>query len=833
VRAEKVVFSMDTLLQDIRYGLRLLRKTPAFSVAIMLIVATGVGAGATIFSVVESSLLWNQNPNVDRWVMMRAFFPHRNMRVFSFSSGEYLDFAGLTDVFERVGAVHGINATLFVDRTPQVVEETLVTSDMMPMTATPPLLGRIFSEDDDKPGNPKTTVLTYELWQHAFGGDRKVLGRAIRIDDDHYTVIGVMPPRYNLWGGSVFVPFQLDRASADRTDRRMRVVGLLRRGVSVEQAHARLADFARTMAREHADTNPEYNGMQVSTWNIKEAVIGGVRPVLLILLAAVGFVIVISCANIGNLLLARASGRRREIVVRAALGASQFRIVRQLITESVLLSLMGGGLGVLFAAWGVPAVVALAGESQLPNAGDARLDAGALALAIGVSAVMGIVFGLAPALYTVRDDLAHAVREGGLQAGGSRRERWTRAALVISQVTLAMVVLAGAGLMIRSYRELMRLDVGYDTHDALTMQLALPMDKYPRAEMITAFYRELVERLRAANGIDGAAVATGRPLMDRIVDVSTQDFYLSNALGAASVPNADVRVVSPGYFGVAGMRLIRGRLLEDGDTSLTETVAVINQTMAKLFWPGKEAVGEHLRLATLYGNGAGITSAAARDAAAHSWVRIVGVVSDARQVNVAEVPVRQELFFPVAQRPEMSRAVTLIVRSRLPTNQATATVRRAVAAVDADRPIFEVITLEQAVANSLATARLATVLLAVFACVAIALAGIGLYAVVAYSVSRLTRDIGIRIALGATPRDVLRLTMGDGWRMTFAGLTLGIAAALMLTRLMRGLVFDVSTSDPLTFAAAAALLASLATLASYLPARRATRIDPARALRAE
>jgi putative ABC transport system permease protein len=808
---------MDTLLQDVRYGLRLLRKTPAFSAAIVLIVAIGVGAAATIFSIVESSLLWNQNPNVDRWVMMRAFFPHRNMRVFSFSSGEYYDFAGLTDVFERVGAVHGINATLFVDRTPQVVEETLVTADMMPMTATPPLLGRVFSEDDDKPGSPKTTVLTYELWHHAFGGDRNVLGRAIRIDDDHYTVIGVMPPRYNLWGGSVFVPFQLDRASTDRTDRRMRVVGLLRRGVSVEQAHARLADFARTMAREHADTNPEYDGMQVTTWNIKEAVIGGVRPVLLILLAAVGFVVVISCANIGNLLLARAGARRREVVVRAAVGASRFRIVRQLVTESVLLSLIGGGLGVLFAAWGVPAVVALAGESRLPNAGYAKLDAGALALAFGVSAVMGIVFGLAPALYTVRNDLAHAVREGGLQAGGSRRERWTRAALVVSQVALAMVVLAGAGLMIRSYRELMRLDVGYDTHNALTAQLVLPMDKYPRAEMITAFYRDLVERLRAANGIDGAAVASGRPLMDRVVDVS----------------NADVRVVSPGYFGVAGMRLIRGRLLEDGDTSLTEPVAVVNQTMAKLYWTGKEAVGEHLRLATLYGNGAGIASGAARDAATNSWVRIVGVVSDARQVDVAEIPVRQEMFFPVAQRPEMSRAVTLIVRSRLPTDQATGTVRRVVAAVDADRPIFEVITLEQAVANSFATARLATVLLGVFATVAIALVGIGLYAVVAYSVSRLTRDIGIRIALGATPRDVLRLTMGDGWRMALAGLTLGIAAALMLTRLMRSLVFDVSTTDPLTFAAAAALLASLAVFASYLPARRATRIDPTIALRTE
>ena len=826
---------MDKLLQDVRYGLRMLRKAPGFSGVIVLIVAIGVGAASTIFSIVESSLLWNENPNVDRWVMLRAFFPRQNMRVFSFASGEYLDFRQLTDLFEGVGAVHGINATLFVDQAPHLIEETFLTADMIPMTATAPLLGRVFTADDDTPGAPKTTVLTYELWQHDFRGDRNILGRSLRIDDEHYTVIGIMPPQYTLWGGSLYLPFQLDPADSDRSNRRMRVVALIRKGISVEQAHARLEEFATTLARDHAGKNPEYQGMQLTTWNIKEAVIGGVRPVLLILMATVGLILAISCANIGNLLLARASGRRREMVVRVALGAPRRRILRQLLTESLLLSLAGGALGILLAAWGVPAAVNLIGESQLPNAGYARLDNGALLLALAVSIIMGFVFGLAPALYTVRRDLARAIREGGRQTGGNRQERWTRTALVISQFALAMVVLAGAGLMIRTYRELLRLDLGYNAHNALTAQLVLPADRYSSGEKIIAFYGDLIERLGAARGIEGAAVTSGRPMMDRVVDVSTQDFSLPDQDGEKSAPNANVRVVTPDYFNVAGMRLIHGRLFGDADTARTEPVAVINQTMARIYWPRQDAVGQSIRLGTLYSNGAGAASAPASEPGSSSgrFVKIAGVVSDARQVRVIEIPVRQEMFFPMAQHPQMTRAATLIVRSGLPTDQVASMVRRTVSVIDPDRPIFDVITLEQAVSDSLATTRLATVLLGLFAAVAMTLASVGLYAIVAYAVSQRTREIGIRVALGARPRDVLRLALGDGWRLAAIGLLTGIVAALLLTRLMRSLVYDVSTTDPVTFAATGALLAAVALFASYIPARRAVRIDPTTALRCE
>ena len=825
---------MDKLLQDVRHGIRILRKAPVFSAVIILIVAVGVGAASTIFSIVESSLLWNENPNVDRWVMMRAYFPQQNMRVYSFSAAEYFDFRRLPDVFERVGAAHGINATLFVSDAPQLIEETFLTADMIPMTATKPLLGRVFTAGDDRPGAPLTTVLTYELWQHEFRGDPSILGRNIRIDDEHYTVIGVMPPHYEVWGGQLYLPFQLNPADSDRGNRRLRVVALIRKGISVEQANARLAQFAATLAHDHAGTNPEYQGMQVTTWNIKEAVIGGVKPVLLILMAVVGLIVLISCANIGNLLLARASGRRREMAVRAALGAPGRRIVRQLLTESLLLSLAGGALGTLLAAWGVPAAVALVGQSQLPNSGYARLDAGALLLALGVATAMGILFGLAPAAYSARGDLARAIREGGLQAGANREERWTRAALVVSQIALAMVVLAGAGLMIRTYRELLRLDIGYNIHNALTAQLTLPADRYPTGEKITAFYTALIERLDTTHGIEGAAVATGRPLRDRVTDVSTQDFSPAGHEGEKNNPNANFRVVTPQYFDVMGVQLLRGRMFSPMDTAQTDAVAIINQTMAKLYWPKGDAVGQSIRLGTMYSNGAGAApEASAGDARAGRWVKIVGVVADAKQMDIIDAPVRQEIDFPLQQRPELARAVTLIVRSPNPTEQVTGAVRSAVAGIDPDRPIFAVMTLERVVADLFATKRLATVLLGFFAAVAMTLASVGLYAIMAYSVSQRTRDIGIRMALGARPADVLRLALGEAWKLTAMGLVVGIASALLATRMMRSLVYEVSTTDPLTFAVAAVVLAAVAFLASYGPARRATRIDPTIALRYE
>jgi putative ABC transport system permease protein len=818
---------MDTLLQDVRYGLRILRRARGFTVLVILVVALGVGAATTIFSIVETALLWKENPNVDRWVLLWGSFPRKNLRTFHFSPPELVDFRGLTDIFESVGAASGFNGTIYIDGLPEFVQGTYVTADMIPMTGIAPISGRAFTAADDRPGAPGTTVLTYEIWQKRLHGDPGIVGTAIRINNEHYTVIGIMPPHYGLWGGDLYLPFQLNPSQNDRANRHLRVVALIRKGVSFDQVNARLQQFARTLERDYAGANPEYEAMGIATWNIREAVVGGVKPLLMILLGVVALIVAISCANIANLLLARASGRRREMALRAAIGAPRTRIVRQLLTESLTLSLAGGAAGALSAAWAVPAAVSLIGEARIPyaNLHTPTLDARALLLAIAVASVMGVLFGLAPIVHSAWSDLSQAIRSGSPQAGSNREARSVRAALLVSQIALAMVVLVGAGLTVRTYRQLFRLDLGYDTRDALMASLALPGDRYPTADKTLAFYRTLLDRLASAPGIRGAAVATGRPLMDRVTDVATQDFSLAGREGDTNVPNADLRIVSPQYFEVVGIRLLRGRLPNDNDTPQSEPVAVINQTMATLYWPGRDPVGQTIRLGPHYSS--------EPDASVGRLVKIVGVVSDARQVRVVDVPVRQEIFFPLAQRAEMAHGVVVIVRSHLATEGVTNTLRQTVAALDPDRPLFDVVTLDQAVADSFATKRLAMVLLGFFAAVAVALASVGLYGTMAYAVSQRTREIGIRMALGAQPRDVLRMIVGEGSRLALTGLALGILSALAATRLMRSLVFEVSTTDPATFAMTGGLLAAVALAASYLPARRATRVDPLSALRIE
>ena len=648
------------------------------------------------------------------------------------------------------------------------------------------------------------------------------------VDGESYTVIGVMPPFYDLWGGELWLPFQLDPADSDRGNRRFWILGLLRPGVTAQQANAAVARFARQLDQEYSGTNPEYAGLQMDLWNVKQAVIAGIQPSLLMLLGAVTLLLLIACGNVGSLLLVRAAGRQREMAIRAALGATRARMVRQLLTESVVLSGLGGALGMLLASWGIPVVVALVPWDELPPNGPVRLDSMPVLVSAGVSVLVGIVIGLAPALFAARRDLMMAVKEGGAQGGRSRQARRTHASFVVAEIALAVVVLAGAGLMMRTYGELLRLDLGYNPRNIITMELKLPPAHYHTVSQMSGFYRELLARLASEPGIDGVAAVSGRPMADRTVDLSTQDFQPEGWRGDKNIANANFRVITPEYFRVMGTKLLRGRLFSESDDEQHPQVAIINQTMAKMFWPNSDPLGQRI----LLGSHADYSAVEGTDSNG-TWAMVVGVVEDAKQIRVLEAPVRQEMFFPLKQRPQMARGLVLVTRSPLPPEAVTETVRRQVLALDPELPISGVYTMQRIVANAFGPKRLTTVLLGFFAFVAVLLAAVGLYALIAYSVAQRTREFGIRMALGAGRKDILALVLRESTRLVLIGVTGGVAAALLATRVMKSMLYGVSATDPATFAAVAVLLAAVALLASYAPARRATEVDPMCALRVE
>ena len=815
---------LETIWQDLRYAWRVMRKNPGFSAMAIVIVAVGIGASTTLFSVTDTALRRGLYPVSDRWFMMRAFFPERNLRVFTFSIPEYLEFRTQDQIFEKVAFIGGSVCTLFQDNSPDLIECTRTTVDAIPMTHVAPLFGRTFLPEEDTPGGAKVAVLSYELWQRRFHGDQHVLGTHIKLDGESYTTIGVMPPHYSLWGGDIWLPYQLHLADTKSDDRRARVIALARTGITEQQVDARLEELAHRMERDYTGTHPEYRGMTLSAWNVHEAVVGFVKPALMILLSAVGLLILVACANLGSLLLSRATTRRREMAIRSALGARRGRIMRQLIVESLALSFLGGVLGMLLAIWGVPVVVSLV--PQLPNAGQAALTSGALLTALAVAFVMGILFGMAPAFSSARTKLTEAFKEGSGAAGFGRSSHLVRNTLVVSEIALSLVILASAALMIRTYWQLTQLDVGYRTRNLLTMEVSLPDSRYPHLGDLAKFFRELEPRLRALPGVQGAAVVSGHPLMDRIVDAATQNFEVEGRQGEKDVANANFRVITPDYFKVTGTRLLSGRYFEEQDDADHPNVAIINKTMARLFWPKESPVGKRIRLGALSGQ----TVAPGPDTS--PWVTIVGVVDDAKQIVVIDAPIRQEMFFPMLQRGAL-RGMTLMLRSELDESTLTDAARHAIQSIDPELPIHEVYSMQQLVSYSFGPKRLTTMLLVFFAIAAVTLAMVGLYAVMAYAVTQRTREIGVRMALGARPRDVLITMLKQGVQLGALGLLLGLIASLGATRVLRSLFIDIDPVDPVTLALVGLGLGIVVLLASYVPALRATKVDPMIALRHE
>ena len=825
---------LETLLQDVRFGVRLIVKNGALSTIIVAIVAVGIGAGTSLYSLIDACLIRTTITRAvaDRWEVVRAYLPHQKTFVNFMSVPEILEVKQLHELFEAVGAVHGDSLTLTRGEYPERILGTRVTANAIPMTQTAPILGRTFREDEDRPGGPRVVVLSYELWQRRFSADRNALGSVIRLDDLDYTIIGVMPPYYDLWGGELWIPLQLDFANNNRSDRRNWIVAVMRRGVTEAQANARLRALSKQLEQQYGTTTPEYRDWDLRVWNIKEAVIGGVKPALLVLAGAVGLLILIVCANVAVLLLVRATSRLKEMALRIALGAGRARLIRQMLTESLLLSFAGAAAGVCMSAGCLPLLVRLIPRDYLPTAPElVRVDHSAIAVACGIALITGILFGIAPALQISKQDFVESLKESGSKIGGSRFGRLLRNALIVTEIALSLVVLAGAALMAQSYRHLEGIDLGFRADHLLNFRVSLPETKYPRGNQIVQFFKRALQEMGAAPMIESAAAVSGQPMGDRAVDLASRDFTIEGRPNedARAIQNAYFRVISPDYFRTMGARILQGRDFSERDGRDAPRVALINQTMARTFWPSADAVGQRIYLGRNYGRPDVFAGAEADERP----LTIIGVVSDVRQTRVIDAPVRQEFYVALAQQTNPPRIMTLLARSMLDPAKLTESARKAIRSADVEQPIYDVSPMDQVVADSFGPKRLTLFLLVFLSAVALVLACTGLFATLSYSVGQRYRELGIRVAVGAKPYDILRLVVFEGTYLAVAGVTLGLLTAFGLTRLMQTLLYEVNATDPVILAGTAMALVTVAVLASYFPARRATQVDPTTVLRSE
>jgi putative ABC transport system permease protein len=822
--------AIESVLQDVRYAGRMIRRAPGLSFVLIAIVAIAIAASTALYTLADACIIHAiRYPAADRWVEVRARkAEQRTFQNFS-SVPELMDVERLTDVFEHVGAIIGTGFTLRDGAYPEFVDGTSVTAGVIPMLGVAPLLGRTFTEAEDRPGAPEVVVLSEEFWARHFDRDRTVLGRTMNIDGTPYTIVGVMPPNYSLWGGELWVPLQLDRVHLDREARQYFIIGVLRPGVTQAMADARLATLSQQMASDYRLTDPQYAQQRYETWSIIEAVTAGLKPAFFALSAAVVLLILLACINIATLLVARAVSRGRELSVRAAIGAGRRRLVRQMLTESIVLACAGGAAGVVLAVWMTPIVFRLIPPAYVSSTVDPHVQVNltALLVAVGGMLVTGILFGAVPASLAAGSNLAASLNGRGT-AGGPGSGRRMQTLLLVAEIALVLVVLASATLTIVSYRRLQMMDLGFVPDHVLTFSFSLPIDVYRKTDTIAAYHEDLLTRIRRIPGVVAAAETSLLPLGYRTVDVTTYDIDVEgHPVAPGGVPdNANFRIVSPGFFDTARTPLIEGRTFDQSDNGTKAAVALVNETMAREYFPGG-ALGRVFRLRERFGR---------RDL--HAPVRsqtapitVVGVVHDAKQTNVIDAPIRPEFFLPLAQRPTDARAMAVMLRTTGDPEAAAGAVRRIVTEMDPGQAINDFRTLDDSISASLGSRRLTLLLLSFFAVVSLALAALGLYAVTSHGVAQRTREIGIRMALGADARGVVALITREGLRVIGLGLLIGILASLAATRIVSAQLYGVSPTDPIVLASVAALLGGVALLAAWIPARRAVQVDPLVALR--
>jgi putative ABC transport system permease protein len=813
---------MQTIWQDIKYGIRVLWKSPGFTLVAILVTALGIGANTAIFSVVNAVLLRPLPfPQSEQLMTVWETNQARGLMQSAVSYPDFADWRAQNHVFERMASYHTNDFTLTGNAEPQRLQGAVVNADLFPLLGAQAQLGRTFRPEEDQPGDSgSVVVLSHRLWQQRFNSDPNVVGRAVTLDGQSYTVIGVMPAGFQfpvqnepveLWTSVSGDASGAEPITSQRGAHYMYVIGRLKPGVTRAQAQAELDTIASRLAQLDPDHNKN-RGVYVQP--ALEGLVGDIRPALLILLGAVGFVLLIACANVANLLLARATTRHKEIAIRSALGASRWRVVQQLLTESLLLAFVGGALGLLVALWGTDLLVKL-NSTDIPRVAQTGLDMRSLGFTLVVSLLTGVLFGLVPALQASKSDLNETLKEGGRSAGTGARRNHVRNTLIVAEVAIAVVLLVGAGLLIQSLRRLQHVNPGFDPANVLTLNVGLPDVKYTSQQQ-ASFYRNLHERIEALPGVVSASAIYPVPLGGDRIGVSFETE--GRPVPKSDEPVLEFRVVNPDYFRTMSIPLVKGRDFTARDDKQATPVIIVNEAFAQKFFPGEDPLGKRIK--------PGI----ATDETKPVMREIIGVVGDVKHKSLS-ASADPEGYVPEAQIP--FDTMTLVVKTSVPAESITSAVRNEVYALDKDLPVYTVKTMDNYLAASVAQPRFNTLLLALFAGLALVLTVVGLYGVMSYAVVQRTHEMGIRLALGAQTRDIFKLVIGQGMLLALVGVGLGLIGAFALTRIMASLLFGVRATDPLTFGTVSVLMIGVALLACYVPARRATRVDPMVALRYE
>jgi putative ABC transport system permease protein len=815
---------MDTFFQDLRFGARTLARNPGFAAVAILTLALGVGANAAIFSVVNAVLLrplpWSEpNRAVMIWSRWTAF------EKTWVSEGEINDYRKESRTVAEIGAWDDGQVNLTGDGDPERVSAGSVTANLFSVLGATPIRGRVFTAQEDVPNGPRVAIVGYGLWQRRYGGDPAMVGRTIQINGAPYEVVGIMPADFvlptdfqNPAPSVLWTPSGWDSGATDHGNHGYYAAARLRPGVTVAQARDDLHTIAQNWtARGLYPPQMQYDAVVIS---VKEEVVGTVRRAIWLLFGAVGFLLLIACANVANLLLARAEARQREMAVRTALGAGAARVVRQLLTESLVLASISAAAGLALAGIGVR-LLAWWNPSSIPRVAGASVDWRVLLFTAAAALVTTVIFSIAPAARLLKSDLTESMKEGGGNATtGSGRTRF-RNGLVVAEMALAVVLLVGAGLMLRTLWALQRIDLGFNPTGVLTMRISLPNTTYVRPEQVVNFYSTLIDRIDAIPGVTAAGAARSLPLGSTIGDFGLRVDGYAPPPGTGA--KGDWQIVTAGYMPAIGERVQRGRAIERTDTTDSQLVGLINEEMARRYWAGRDPIGGRFAIGQRMDR---------------PWITVVGIVKDVRHNGLTDV-VKEKFYIPHTQwhrslgNANLIRGMTLVVRTGGTPSALTSQVKDTIRQLDPNLPVADVRTMEDVVGGAMSTPRFTSVLLSIFAILALTLSAVGIYGVLSYVVSRRTREIGIRVAIGAGRIQILRMVLGGGVSLALAGIAAGLVLAFGVTRLLRGLLHGVTAADPATFVVVAVLLTAVAALASVVPAWRASRVDPVIALKSE